>query len=114
LDSGAGQDLVIGRGGADTLRGGAGNDTLSGGGDSDTFIFDAGQDVVLDWTLAQADVIAIDRSLLGGQNLTGAEIVAAYASVIGRDVVLDFGNGNLLTLDRLRTLDGLDGYVFSL
>lgn len=109
----AGNDYLNGGANGDRLDGGAGDDTLRGGTHADTFVFDLGADVVEDFNFAHADQIAIDKSLLGGTVLTGADIVATYASVIGGEVVFDFGSGNTLTIESLSSLAGLDGNVLS-
>jgi Ca2+-binding RTX toxin-like protein len=109
----AGNDYLNGGANNDRLDGGLGDDTLRGGQSADTFVFDAGADRVEDFTAVQNDRIAIDKALIGGSVLTGAEIVASYASVIGGMVVFDFGSGNTLTLETLASTAGLDAYVFA-
>jgi serralysin len=109
----AGNDYLNGGAHSDRLDGGAGDDTLRGGQNADTFVFDDGADLVEDFSFAQADMIAIDKTLLGGAVLTGAEIVSTYASVAGGHVVFDFGNGDVLTIQSLSGLSGLDNNVFS-
>ncbi|MCC0069318.1 MAG: M10 family metallopeptidase C-terminal domain-containing protein [Rhodobacteraceae bacterium] len=109
----AGNDYLNGGANNDRLDGGLGDDTLRGGQNADTFVFDAGADRVEDFTAVQNDRIAIDKALIGGSVLTGAEIVASYASVIGGMVVFDFGSGNTLTLETLASTAGLDAYVFA-
>jgi Ca2+-binding RTX toxin-like protein len=109
----AGNDYLNGGAHNDTLDGGAGNDTLRGGQNSDTFVFNDGADLVEDFTFAHADQIAIDKALLGGVVLTGTEIVSTYASIVGGHVVFDFGSGDVLTIQSLSSLTGLDSNVFS-
>ncbi|MEC8677200.1 MAG: hypothetical protein VXY54_15340, partial [Pseudomonadota bacterium] len=51
----------------DTLFGGAGNDTLHGGGGADHFAFQAGgQDVIVDFTAAAGDRLALAGQPIGG------------------------------------------------
>ncbi|GAB4383311.1 MAG: hypothetical protein Kow0045_27030 [Albidovulum sp.] len=45
--------------------------------------------------------------------MSGADIVANYASVVGGMVVFDFGGGNTLTVESLASTAGLDANVFS-
>ena len=47
LDSGEGNDLLIGSDGADVLRGGAGNDTLLGNRGNDIVLGEAGSDLLI-------------------------------------------------------------------
>jgi Ca2+-binding RTX toxin-like protein len=96
LDGGAGNDRLFGQSGADTLDGGAGNDRLKGGGGRDTFVFNDGQDRVLDFA-DDVDTITLDASTLG-MDMTVAEVVA-MGRVVDGDTVFDFGDGNVLTLD---------------
>ena len=114
LEGSGGRDTLDGRAGNDTLVGGQGNDHLTGGAGVDRFVFAHGSDVISDMTLAQGDNIAILRSALGGQTLTGAQIVATYATLTGTAAFFDFGGGNTLTLEGVTSLDGLSGHIFSL
>ena len=109
----AGNDLIVGRGGndylnahigRDTLDGGAGDDTLHGGGDADTFVFNAGRDVILDFR-NDLDEIQLDTALWGGQTLSAQQIINTYATVTNGSTILDFGNGNKLTINGLANPD---------
>ena len=105
LIGGGGEDRLYGRGGDDTLNGGAGYDTMSGeagddhfyGGNAvDTFIFLMGHDVIEDYGVnGYLDIIAIDASRTAGLT-SGAQIVAAFADVVGSNTVFDFGGGHTL------------------
>ena len=58
LQGTAGNDVICGRGGADTIGGNAGNDIIRGGGGSDRLQGDSGSDVLLgeggnDWLWAR-------------------------------------------------------------
>ena len=111
-----GNDYLNGGAHADRLDGGAGNDTLRGGTHVDTFVFNDGADVIEDFTIGTAfttDRIEVDSALWGGAAMTGSEIVSAYASVVGGQVVFDFGGGDTLTLQGVSTLSGLDALVFA-
>ena len=94
-------------GGDDRLIGGAGNDYLKGGGGSDTFVFAAGmgEDEIRKFHRGQ-DMIELDSSLLDGQT-TSAEILADYGQIQGSHVVLDFGDGDAITLLWAHTMDGM-------
>ena len=64
---GGGDDHLHGNAGDDTLFGGAGNDTLHGGGGADHFAFQAGgQDVIVDFTAAAGDRLALAGQPIGG------------------------------------------------
>ncbi|SMX47633.1 hypothetical protein [Maliponia aquimaris] len=89
-----GDNVIWGAGGDDTLRGREGDDLLVGQAGADTFIYADGWD---------RDTIAgfqdgIDRiQLLNVPFATSAEALAA-ADQLGAHVVLDLGNGNILTV----------------
>lgn len=112
-----GEDRLFGRmgddylnGGAhnDRLDGGAGDDTLRGGAHNDTFVFNGGNDVVEDFNHAHADRIAIQASAITSvAGLTARQVVDNFASVVGGQVVFDFGGGDTLRLESLNTLSGL-------
>jgi Ca2+-binding RTX toxin-like protein len=108
LSGGDGADRLEGRGGADVLSGGTGADRLTGGADADRFVFATGfgADLVADFT-ANSDVI----------DLTGLGVVASFADLVanfirqdGKNVVIDAGDGDVLTLANvsLTTLDAAD------
>lgn len=113
LDGDSGDDMLSGNAGDDALNGGSGNDRMLGGtGDdlltghsgSDTFVFHAGDgaDTITDLghhggrsSGRGRDLIEIDDDVAGFDAF--ADIVAA-ASQAGRDTVIDFGGGDMLTL----------------
>lgn len=116
LDGGGGRDRLIGGGGADTLEGGGGrdiliggggNDVLTGGRHADTFVFGGriGRDEVTDFT-SGLDTLQFASGLVGGAS-NGADIVSTYASIVGGDVVFDFGGNNTVTLAGHGSLAGL-------
>ena len=47
-------------------------------------------------------------AICGGAALDSAAVIAAFADVVGADVVFDFGNGQTITLPGISTLAGLD------
>jgi Ca2+-binding RTX toxin-like protein len=108
LNGGEGADRVEGGRGADVLTGGTGADTLIGGADADRFVFATGfgADRVADFMI---DIDVID--------LTGLDVVTSFADLVtnflrqdGRNVVIDTGVGDVLTLAdvRLAALDAAD------
>ena len=104
LFGGRGDDILLGQTshdrlsggkGQDDLDGGTGNDTLIGGGGTDVFRFsaDCGQDEILDFSVAEGDLIVLSLALAG--SVTDA---FECLQVSGDDLVFDFGEGNMLTL----------------
>ena len=91
-----GDDTLNGGGGVDYLEGGAGDDTLWGGYAPDTFAFTEGHDTIEDYfDFGFRDRIVIDQSLTGGLQ-TAADVVSTYATVVGDDILFDFGDGDSL------------------
>lgn len=114
LRGNGGADSLDGRGGADILDGGTGNDTLTGGTGADNFVFRIGYqaDRVSDFLLAEADILMLDDALWAGMGaLSAAQVVSTFASVVGSDVLFDFGGGNTLTLAGLTDTTGIDGQI---
>lgn len=112
LKGSGGNDILHGRDGNDFLDGGVGADTMTGAAGADHFIFrNGGQgDRVADFSLAQGDVLLLDDALWTGV-LTAAEVVTQFAQVVGSSVVLDFLDGDILTLAGVGSLAGLDQQI---
>ena len=108
LRGGDGADALAGNGGADHLNGNSGADRLTGGTGADTFQFatGSGADVVTDFTVGQGDRLGLAKSLWGG-GLTDQQVVSRYAEVLGGNVLFDFGDGDTLLLQGVRSLNGL-------
>ncbi|MCR9214546.1 MAG: peroxidase [Proteobacteria bacterium] len=98
-----GNDLILGFDGDDTLSGGSGNDQMEGGQGDDLFVFDVdfGEDVISDFNRRDD---SLDLTLL---ELDSVQDVKDLATQDGDQLVLDFGDGNVLTLEntRLRDID---------
>ena len=109
IRGGAGSDRLTGGDGADKIFGDAGADTLTGGTGADSFQFalNFGKDQIGDFSLADNDLLKFDDAIWGGGILTGAAVVAQFATVTGGNVVFDFGGGQLLTLTGLSSTSGL-------
>jgi Ca2+-binding RTX toxin-like protein len=108
LSGGDGADRLEGGRGADVLSGGTGADTLIGGADADRFVFATGfgADLVTDF---KVDIDVID--LTGLEGITSfVDLIADFIRQDGRNVVIDAGAGDVLTLSnvRLATLDAAD------
>jgi Ca2+-binding RTX toxin-like protein len=94
----AGNDTINGGNGNDSLDGGIGTDTMTGGGNDDTFIFAAGYgaDRITDFNVASS---AEKIDLTGFEEIYSLADIAASQS--GSNVVLNFGNGDTLTLNNV-------------
>ena len=94
-----GNDHLDGNNGKDKLIGGAGNDTLTGGAGKDTFVFgkNSGKDVVTDFDVKK-DVLQIAKGLNG---IKKPSDVLDHAVQKGKDVVIDLGGGNKITLKKV-------------
>lgn len=92
-----GRNNLSGLAGNDRLEGGAGDDTLAGGSGQDRFLFESGggRDRVTDFT--SLDRIVLEAGLNGSGIVDGASVLAA-ATRVGRDTVIDLGEGNSVTL----------------
>lgn len=96
LVSRMGNDIVFGRGGDDVLSGEGGRDILIGGSGNDEFVFDDnfGKDTIRDFDANGGD---------GFQDHIYAEFDAVEAITrFGRNTVIDFGDGDTLTLLNIR------------
>ncbi|MGV3549559.1 M10 family metallopeptidase C-terminal domain-containing protein [Rhizobium sp.] len=95
-----GNDRLAGEGGRDTLIGGTGNDVLSGDGFrksyADKFVFgkNSGKDIITDFDVGK-DMLQIFKGLNGIKN---ASDVIDHATQKGKNVVIDLGGGNKITL----------------
>jgi hypothetical protein len=96
---GVGNDTLFGQDGADTLYGGTGNDVLNGGAGNDAFVFadGFGQDRIVGFTAGGTDD-SINLSALTNPDWTTFADVQAHAAQVGADTLIDFGNGNSVTL----------------
>ncbi|PWJ22266.1 hypothetical protein [Jannaschia seohaensis] len=96
LVAGAGGGRIAGLGGDDRIDGGRGDDTLRGDAGDDVFVFARGRgaDVIVDFTPG-SDRVEFDFDGIGGvrQLIRTAEI-----RQVGEDVLIDFGEGDSLTL----------------
>lgn len=100
-----GNDKIWGGAGFDRITGGAGKDTLWGGSETDAFIFTAGGkfgpgsdvDIIKDIDTDGEDMDDIQIMSLDASIDSFADIMK-HARQDGRDVRLDFGNGDVLIL----------------
>ena len=97
LFGGTGNDRLYGSLDTDQLDGGAGDDLLWGGLGRDQFIFSEGRDSVQDFEQAY-DRISLDSDLWDGA-LQPGDVLFLYGSIIGDTAIIDFQNGNVLTIN---------------
>lgn len=91
-------DTLIGNELNNVMNGQGGNDTLTGGG-TDTFVFvdGSGVNTITDFNRAQADKI----DLTGVTTVTDFATLQGLATQSGANTVIDFGSGNVLTLNNV-------------
>ena len=108
-----GNDRLSGGLGRDALAGGAGNDVMGGGAGADVFIFaDAfGRDQISDFSAAGGDILRLDDAIWGDAAITAAEVLTEFSSVVGGNLVLNFGTGEVLTLTGVSSTAGLAGVI---
>ncbi|MGV3551524.1 hypothetical protein [Rhizobium sp.] len=94
-----GNDTLSGGKGNDKIDGGKGNDTLTGGDGKDTFFFGkgSGKDIITDFDVKK-DVLEIAKGLNG---IKKAADVLDHAKQVGKDVVINLGGGNKITLKKV-------------
>ncbi|MEZ2144669.1 VCBS domain-containing protein [Bradyrhizobium sp. DN5] len=104
-------DQLFGNNGNDLINGGAGNDFLGGGFGADTFVYatGGGADTIGDFLQTQTDKI----DLTGVAGVSSFAQVQALATQVGLNTVIDFGNGDSLTLSNV-TLSNLTAADFIL
>ena len=97
LNGGLGNDTINGGSGNDTLTGGDGNDIMDGGLGDDVLVFSSGDgaDTIQNFVAGAGTVDHID---LTGFNSATAHAAIAGATQVGANTVLNFGNGDTLTL----------------
>lgn len=99
LNGDRGADVLSGGAGADTLTGGNGADTLTGDSGSDVFLFAAGSgpDVIVDFTAADGDRIALSS---GVEYTIGANAAGdALITFLSEEVVLQGVRKELVSTD---------------
>ncbi|MDB2407985.1 hypothetical protein N9W17_05660 [Jannaschia sp.] len=96
LFGGTGNNVVDGQGGDDRIDGGIGRDTLTGGDGADVFVFASGSgaDTITDFEIG-SDRVEFD---FDGISRVRELVRSTDVSQEGDDVVIDFGDGDVLTL----------------
>ncbi len=109
-----GDDMLYGGAGEDILDGGTGKDTLIGGLGNDTFVAAPGDgaDTIVDMSAGAGPGDRIDLTAFIGIHALGD--VMALASQVGGNTVIDFGSGDVLTLDGVvDTTLSADDFIFN-
>ncbi len=102
----SGNDSFAGRGGNDRLEGRGGSDLLVGGDGADTFVYAAGDgaDTIADFNIGRGfgddDGDRIDLTGVPGFHSL-ADVLAHATQIEGGTTVIDFGDGNTLTLSNV-------------
>lgn len=110
LAGGNGQDFVSGGMGADRVSGGGGDDILNGGEGADTFVFQSGNDQIMDFEQG-TDTIVLDASLWTGLTSAG-DVLFVYGSFEGDVATIDFGDGNVLEINGITDQQTLASDIF--
>lgn len=95
VEGGAGQDVLFGGQGNDAVKGGAGNDLLTGGSGKDIFLFEAGNtgsDNITDFK--KGDILDLAQRGVEGTDFTITQV--------DKDTVIDFKNGDKITLEKVK------------
>jgi serralysin len=101
---------MVGSLGNDTLTGAGGDDFLWGGSGADTFRYattDFGRDTIVDFSVAQGDVVQFSASLFGSYSA-----MMNSTAQVGADVVITHSAGNTVTLAGI-SLESLTDGQFS-
>ncbi|MEP3114755.1 calcium-binding protein [Nisaea sp.] len=103
---GAGSDTLYGGQNDDTLEGGRGDDVLHGnlGGDQFVFRTNSGVDVIYDF-VAGTDTIRVANGINGLSVAEPGDLASRISSDAQGNAVIDFGNGNVVTIDGLSAND---------
>ena len=103
---GAGGDTLYGGQNDDILEGGRGDDALHGnlGGDQFVFRTNSGVDVIYDF-VAGTDTITVASGINGLSVAEPGDLAGRISSDAQGNAVIDFGNGNVVTIDGLNAND---------
>ena len=94
-------NVIVGNAGNNVLNGGGGADTLTGGGGNDTFVYSAGygSEVITDFVAGPGGIDVIN--LQGMSSVHTLADILARATQSGADTVINFGGGDVLTLQNV-------------
>lgn len=116
VNGGAGADTLRGNSGNDTLDGAAGADRLIGGTGDDVFVFapGGGADDIRDFTAGAGTEDVIDLSGMGASFDEFAEVQAVASDDGDGNIVIDFGGGDVITIEGLAAADlNQDDFIFN-
>jgi hypothetical protein len=111
---GANNNILLGQGGDDIIVGRGGNDTLTGGIGDDTFVYADGDgaDTITDFRAPFQGLDKID--LTGVSGVQSLSDVLALATQNGPNAVINFGNGNSITLNNVAVSNlTADDFIFA-
>lgn len=108
LSGGLGADVLLGGDGADQLEGNAGQDSLTGNAGADRFVFRYldGSDVITDF-VDNVDTLLLDKTLWDRAPMSVATLLATFATFMDNTVVLNFGEGDRMTIYGLTSTNAL-------
>lgn len=109
---GSGNDNIGGAVGDDRITAGPGDDTVRGAAGADTFVFEDGDDTLLveDFSFAENDRLELDAAIWG-TSLTATQVISTFGMVVGGNTVLDFGDGDVITLQGITDMTTLAGFI---
>lgn len=107
LIGGRGNDTLDGGDGRDVLSGGSGNDTMTGGNGPDLFLFTGGKDTITDFKAGE-DTLLLGPGRQNGRN--PSESWKDKVTIKDGNAVVDFGDGNILTLDDVSDVSNVDAF----
>jgi subtilisin-like proprotein convertase family protein len=112
LNGGNGNDLLNGGAGNDRLVGGPGADIAVGGPGADTFIFNDGHDqfTIRDFSFSDGDTLQLDSDLWTG-NMTAQQVVNTFGDLVDGDLVLDFGDGDIIVVEGLTNITRIADFI---
>lgn len=114
LEGGGGGDRLNGGGGDDTLAGGAGRNVLIGGFGDDTFVYSGGRTIIRDFGESDGNDDSIISSLVPDGAGSVVNFLTANSQVSKGNLILQFGDGNTITLlDRTDVAILFDDFVFT-
>lgn len=111
-----GNDKLYGRSGNDKLYGGTGNDYFDGGAGTDLLYGGNGADVFHFDRTEDHDIIKdfqnnVDKIELDNFTFAAGQDAFDFATQVGTDVVFDFGNGDMLTVENTAIVQLLNDLV---
>jgi Ca2+-binding RTX toxin-like protein len=111
---GANNNILLGLGGDDIIVGRGGNDTITGGAGDDTFVYADGDgaDTITDFRAPFQGLDKID--LTGVSGVQSLSDVLALGTQNGPNAVINFGNGNSITLNNVAVSNlTADDFIFA-